>query len=116
MREFIGYMLLYTALVVGITVAFGYDLTWLEKFGIIFGFIIFLGLVIAGVYFIAGQVNKMEYLYKEVNFHEYCPKCEYAKVDDIKDPCNMCLSIPMNEHSSKPVNYIPEKDKKNQIY
>ena len=46
----------------------------------------------------------MEYLYKEVNFHEYCPKCKYAKVDDIKDPCNMCLSIP---------NYIPEKDKKN---
>lgn len=55
----------------------------------------------------------MEYLYKEVNFHEYCPKCKYAKVDDIKDPCNMCLSIPMNEHSAKPVNYIPEKDKKN---
>ena len=54
----------------------------------------------------------MEYLYKEVNFHDYCPKCEYAKVDDIKDPCNMCLSIPMNENSEKPVNYVPRKDKK----
>lgn len=54
MRESIGYMLLYTALAAGITVVFGYDLTWLEKFGIILGFIIFLGLVIAGVYFIAG--------------------------------------------------------------
>ena len=113
MREFIGYMLLYIALAAGITVLFGHDLTWYEKFATILGFIIFLGLVIFGIYFIAGQVCRMEYLYKEVNFHEYCPKCKYTKVDDIKDPCNMCLSIPMNEHSEKPVNYVPRKDKKN---
>lgn len=54
MREFIGYMLLYTALAAGITVLFGHDLTWCEKFATILGFIIFLGLVIAGIYFIAG--------------------------------------------------------------
>lgn len=52
----------------------------------------------------------MEYSYKEVNFHDYCPKCEYAEVDDIKDPCNMCLGIPMNIHSEKPVNYVPSKN------
>lgn len=52
----------------------------------------------------------MEYLYKEVNFHDYCPKCKYAEVDDIKDPCNMCLGIPMNIHSEKPVNYVPGKN------
>lgn len=34
MREFIGYMLLYTALAAGITVLFGDDLTWQEKLGI----------------------------------------------------------------------------------
>lgn len=54
MREFIGYMILYTAIVIGITVLFGYDLTWGEKFGIILGFIVFLGLVVSGAYFIVG--------------------------------------------------------------
>lgn len=54
MREFIGYMLLYTAIVAGIPVVFSYDLTWREKFVIILGFIIFLGLVMVGVYFTAG--------------------------------------------------------------
>lgn len=47
----------------------------------------------------------MEYEYKEVYFHEYCKKCEHKDVEDIKDPCNECLSEPYNLHSHKPVNY-----------
>ena len=52
----------------------------------------------------------MEYEYKEVYFHEYCKKCEHKDVEDIKDPCNECLSEPYNLHSHKPVNYKPIKN------
>ena len=45
----------------------------------------------------------MEYIYKEVNFTKYCPLCEE------KDPCNVCLFFPMNEHSEKPVYFKPKK-------
>lgn len=47
----------------------------------------------------------MEYEYKEVDFHTYCETCEYKDIDDAKDPCNDCLSEPMNLHSRKPVCY-----------
>ena len=40
----------------------------------------------------------MEYIYKEVNF-------TYEE----KDPCNECLSVPMNEHSEKPIYFKPKK-------
>ena len=45
----------------------------------------------------------MEYIYKEVNFTKYCPLCEESDTCEEKDPCNVCLFFPMNEHSEKPV-------------
>lgn len=53
----------------------------------------------------------MEYDYKEVYFHEYCEKCKYKDIDDVKDPCNECLGEGSNLHSHKPINY-EEADKK----
>lgn len=53
----------------------------------------------------------MEYIYKEVNFSKYCPLCEYADLYEEKDPCNVCLGVPMNEHSEKPVCYKPDEKK-----
>ena len=47
----------------------------------------------------------MEYDYKEVYFAQYCKTCKYKDVDDVKDPCNDCLSEPCNLHSHKPVKY-----------
>ena len=46
--------------------------------------------------------------YKEVYFHEYCEKCEYKDVDEVKDPCNECLSEPDNLYSHKPVKFKEE--------
>lgn len=52
----------------------------------------------------------MEYPFKEVDYHDFCPKCKHKNVEDVKDPCNECLDNPVNEHSVKPVCYIPEKN------
>ena len=43
--------------------------------------------------------------YEEVYFHEYCEKCEYKDIDEVKDPCNECLSEPANLYSHKPVKF-----------
>lgn len=45
---------------------------------------------------------------KEAYFHEYCKKCKFENVDDVKDPCNECLEQPYNFNSHKPINF---KDK-----
>lgn len=42
---------------------------------------------------------------KEVYFHEYCRKCEHLEVDESEDPCDECLTNPVNEYSHKPVNF-----------
>ena len=47
----------------------------------------------------------MEYIHKEVYFHEYCKSCKYANLKDTEDPCNECLGEPMNLHSHKPIKY-----------
>ena len=53
--------------------------------------------------------NTYIYIYKEVNFTKYCPLCEEADTHEEKDPCNVCLFFPMNEHSEKPVYFKPKK-------
>lgn len=42
---------------------------------------------------------------KEVNFEKYCKECKYEKTDEVKDPCNECLGVPMNLYSEKPINF-----------
>lgn len=51
----------------------------------------------------------MEYEYKEVDYHQYCHKCKYYGVSEVKDPCNNCLGEPANLHSVKPVYYEEKK-------
>ena len=48
--------------------------------------------------------------YKEVYFHEYCKTCKHREVKDADEPCNECLSEPINVHSHKPVKW-KESDK-----
>jgi len=43
--------------------------------------------------------------YKEVYFDQYCPKCEHEKLDETKDPCDLCLAYPMNLYSHKPIHF-----------
>lgn len=47
----------------------------------------------------------MEDDYKIVRFEEYCKKCKYEKLKDEEDPCNECLTSPVNLYSHKPVNF-----------
>lgn len=42
---------------------------------------------------------------KECDFHTYCPRCEYRRLEETEDPCNECLSIPMNEDTHKPIHF-----------
>lgn len=55
----------------------------------------------------------MQYDYKEVYFGEYCKQCKFSDVDDIKDPCNECLSESFNFQSHKPTKYVQNKNVKN---
>ena len=48
--------------------------------------------------------------YDEVRFSEYCIVCKYKDLNPTDEPCNECLSNPINLHSRKPVNF--EEDKK----
>lgn len=51
----------------------------------------------------------MDQEYKEVYFHEYCKKCKHRKLKNVEDPCNECLSEPINLYSHKPVKFEEEK-------
>lgn len=41
----------------------------------------------------------------EVNYHEWCPKCEHFKLEEREDPCHDCLNQPVNDDSRKPVEF-----------
>lgn len=47
----------------------------------------------------------MEQDYKEVDFKQYCKTCKHEAVDETIDPCDECLSSPINLYSHKPVNW-----------
>lgn len=53
----------------------------------------------------------MEPRKKLVFFDQYCKKCAHKTTYECDEPCNECLTNPVNEDSHKPVNYI-EKEKK----
>ena len=48
---------------------------------------------------------------KEVYFDVYCEKCVHFDDPDEEDPCNECLSYPMNYDSHKPVRFKERGDK-----
>ena len=54
--------------------------------------------------------------YKEVYFDMYCHNCiHFDKVSD-EEPCDECLSEPMNIYSHKPTKYVEkEKLKRNEL-
>ena len=47
--------------------------------------------------------------YKEVRFDEFCKLCKHKDLKDTDEPCNECLTNPVNLHSRKPVNFEEEK-------
>ncbi len=49
--------------------------------------------------------EKMEDIYKEVYFDQYCKNCTYEKTAEKDEPCYECLNNPVNLYSHKPVNF-----------
>ena len=47
----------------------------------------------------------MMYENKIVRFDIYCDKCKHKELDESLEPCNECLTCPVNYHSSKPVKF-----------
>ena len=43
--------------------------------------------------------------YKEVYFHEYCKTCKHKDVPEKDEPCDECMSEPVNMSTHRPVNY-----------
>jgi hypothetical protein len=44
---------------------------------------------------------------KFVAFDVYCPLCINSKLAETEDPCNECLTTPVNQNSHKPINFKP---------
>jgi predicted DCC family thiol-disulfide oxidoreductase YuxK len=51
----------------------------------------------------------METKTKIVYFDQYCPLCKHTSVSETEDPCNECLTYPVNIESHKPVNFEENK-------
>lgn len=50
---------------------------------------------------------------KFVQFDQYCTTCKYCELPESEDPCNECLTEPVNLYSHKPV-YWKEGNRKEQ--
>lgn len=47
----------------------------------------------------------MEQIEKEVDFYDYCGKCQYSDTDGTEDPCYECLGEPIRDYTRKPLNW-----------
>lgn len=47
---------------------------------------------------------------KIVNYAEYCTKCKHFDLEVSQEPCNECLSRPVNLYSHKPINWEEADD------
>lgn len=48
---------------------------------------------------------------KIIDFAEYCCSCKYSPLKGTDEPCNECLTSPVNVDSRKPINYEYESKK-----
>lgn len=42
-------------------------------------------------------------------YFEYCKTCKYKDLDEAEEPCNECLTFPVNIDSRKPIKYTDAK-------
>lgn len=48
---------------------------------------------------------------REVHFEKYCKTCKYSDLEEIFEPCTICLESGMNESTDQPVLW-EEKEKR----
>lgn len=46
-----------------------------------------------------------EQAYKEVYYYEYCKVCKHRQVKNTDEPCDECLSEPLNLNTHRPVKF-----------
>ena len=51
----------------------------------------------------------MEHNMKEVYFNQHCGKCKHSSVVPTEEPCNECLTTPVNLNSHVPIKYEDDK-------
>ena len=51
--------------------------------------------------------------YKEVRFDLYCKKCKHCNKKEDEEPCDECLSNPVNLYSHKPINFEEKGNENN---
>lgn len=51
----------------------------------------------------------MEFIQKEVYFDQYCKTCKHFGKKETDDPCDECLSNPVNTYSHKPTEWEKKK-------
>ena len=49
--------------------------------------------------------KQMEGINKEVYFYKYCKLCRYKDTDENQQPCDECLSEPVNINCHRPVKF-----------
>lgn len=49
---------------------------------------------------------------KEVRYDLYCRKCVNWETDEQEEPCNECLTTPVNLYSKKPIRFEESTDAK----
>ena len=54
----------------------------------------------------------MRYDNKIVNFSAYCVDCKHIHKDETEEPCDSCLSEPVNQNTHTPVKYEEAEKKK----
>lgn len=55
----------------------------------------------------------MNDIYKEVRFDLYCKKCKHCDKKEDEEPCDECLSNPVNLYSHKPINFEEKGNENN---
>lgn len=45
-----------------------------------------------------------------VNYSLYCKTCKHLELDGTEEPCDECLSMPVNTYTEKPVNYEEKEE------
>lgn len=55
------------------------------------------------------------YMYKEVYFGDYCKSCKHYKLKEDEDPCDECLSAPVNLYSHRPTKWEQSTKKVEEI-
>ena len=45
-----------------------------------------------------------------VDFETYCKKCKHKDLNQAFDPCDRCLSNPVNTNSSKPTEFKKQEN------